>query len=104
MAKKTQRSTGNDEPQTAERHPEDLIFETKSFLNNLSQVQDEKLAALVLTLGISERGEDWLFDYIHNCDEPVTFDEYLERFGTTYDEIVTVKSGKTAGRSKRRGK
>jgi len=70
------------------RHPEDAIFEVKNFVNQLSKAQGEKFDALCKSLGLSEKGVDWLFDYVYNCDEPVCFDEYLAKFGVEYRDCL----------------
>lgn len=71
------------------RHPEDIIFEIKSFVNQLSKVQEEKFRLLCKELGANEKGEDWLFDYVHNCDDNLCFDEYLAKYGVAYADCVS---------------
>jgi hypothetical protein len=71
------------------RHPEDAIAEVKTFVNQLSEVQGEKFDALCKSLGMNEKGADWLFDYVYNCDEPVCFDEYLAKFGEEYRDCLS---------------
>ncbi len=73
----------------APRHPEDLIFEVKSFINKLSEVQEEKFEQMCRELGIVEQGKDWLFDYVYNCDDGICFDEYLEKYGVKYPECIS---------------
>lgn len=71
-----------------------MIFEVKAFVNQLSEVQEERYNSLCKKLGMNEKGRDWLFDYVHNCDEPLCFDEYLAKYGVSYEQCV-VRSGKT---------
>lgn len=74
------------------RHPEDIIFEVKTFVNQLSKVQEEKFQLLCKELGMNEKGKDWLFDYVYNCEEPVCFDEYLAKYGVEYAECTASAS------------
>jgi hypothetical protein len=60
------------------RHPEDRIYETKKFINELSKVQDRKFNKLVKKLGLTERNADFLFDYIYNETRDISFGEYLD--------------------------
>jgi hypothetical protein len=79
-------------PLAAGHHPEDLIFETKKFINQLGTVQEEKFTILCSSLSMTEKGKDWLFDYVYNCDEPLCFDEYLAKYGIEYSECVLTPS------------
>ncbi len=63
------------------KHPDDRIFATKDFINELSKVQDRYFKKLVKKLGIDSQLEDHLFDYIYNEDKMVTFGEYLDQLG-----------------------
>jgi len=63
------------------KHPDDRIFATKDFINELSKVQDRYFKKLVKKLKIDSQLEDHLFDYIYNEDKMVTFGEYLDGFG-----------------------
>ncbi len=60
-------------------HPDDQIFKVKDFINELSKVQDAYFSALTDHLKLDKQVEDYLFDYIFNETEPVTFGEYLDR-------------------------
>ncbi len=60
------------------KHPEDRIYETKKFINELSKVQDRKFNKLVKKLCVSKTGADALFDYIYNESRDISFGEYLE--------------------------
>lgn len=71
-------------------HPEDLIYKVRVFVKELAKVQDEKFDALVETLGLNEKGEEWLWDYIFNSDEDTneSFEEYLDNYGLTYEGLL----------------
>lgn len=69
-------------------HPEDRIFSDKEFINRLQSHVDLVYGLLANDLRLNEKGKDWLFDYIYNCDEPIEFEEYLERFDVKYRELV----------------
>lgn len=60
------------------RHPDDRIFATKNFINELSKVQDRYFEKLCKKLDFPKETEDFLFDYIFNEKENVTFGEYLD--------------------------
>lgn len=62
-------------------HPDDQIFKVKDFINELSKVQDAYFSALTEHLEIPKEAEDYLFDYIFNENEMVTFGEYLDKLG-----------------------
>lgn len=61
------------------KHPDDRIFATKDFINELSKVQDRYFKRLCKKLGATKEVEDYLFDYIFNEREMVTFGEYLDK-------------------------
>lgn len=63
------------------RHPDDRIMATKDFINELSKVQDRYFKKLCRKLEIPKETEDYLFDYIFNERDGVTFGEYLDRMG-----------------------
>ena len=63
------------------RHPDDRIMATKDFINELSKVQDRYFKKLCRMLEIPKETEDYLFDYIFNEREEVTFGEYLDKLG-----------------------
>ncbi len=63
------------------KHPDDRIFATKDFINELSKVQDRYFKKLAKKLKIDPQLEDHLFDYIYNEDKMVTFGEYLDELG-----------------------
>jgi hypothetical protein len=63
------------------RHPDDRIFATKEFISELSKVQDRYFKKLCRKLNLPKENEDYLFDYIFNEKDPLTFGEYLDRMG-----------------------
>lgn len=63
------------------RHPDDRIMATKDFINELSKVQDRYFKKLCLKLELPKETEDYLFDYIFNERDGVTFGEYLDKLG-----------------------
>lgn len=62
-------------------HPDDRIMATKDFINEMSKVQDRYFKKLCSKLCLPNEAEDYLFDYIFNESDPVTFGEYLDRIG-----------------------
>lgn len=63
------------------KHPDDRIFATKDFINELSKVQDRYFKKLCKKLDLPKETEDYLFDYIFNERDEVTFGEYLDAMG-----------------------
>lgn len=63
------------------KHPDDRIFATKDFINELSKVQDRYFKKLCRKLDLSKELEDYLFDYIFNEHDQITFGEYLDKLG-----------------------
>lgn len=63
------------------KHPDDRIFATKDFINELSKVQDRYFKKLCKKLDLPKQTEDYLFDYIFNETRPITFGEYLDAMG-----------------------
>ena len=59
---------------------EDLIFKTREFVQELSKVQDLYYNTLKEELNLAKEAEDFLFDYIYNWDEPISFEEHLEKY------------------------
>lgn len=68
-------------------HPEDEIYRVKTFINELSLVQDRYHKDLCKKLGTTDEGSDWLFDYVYNHTDADTFEEYLEKHGKTFGEL-----------------
>lgn len=72
------------------RHPDDAIFETKTFLNELSKIQNQYFDTLLQDLNLTEEGEGWLFDFIFNGDEEdnkMLFTEFLEDRNKKYEDF-----------------
>ncbi len=63
------------------KHPDDRIFATKDFINELSKVQDRYFKKLCKKLDLHKEAEDYLFDYIYNENKELTFGEYLDKLG-----------------------
>jgi hypothetical protein len=75
-------------------HPEDAIHKTKTFINELRQVQETYFNKLVSDLRLTKNGEDWLFDYVYNTTDEEGydgFDHYLEQFKQKYEKLVSVQ-------------
>lgn len=63
---------------------EDQIAKTREFIQELSRVQDLYYETLKTELNfLSAKGEEFLFDYIFNSGEEITFEEYLDKFNVT---------------------
>jgi len=71
-------------------HPEDYIYQVKTFVNELQKVQTEYFQELATSLSLTEEGQDWLHDYIYNSEdgEYDDFSHYLEEYKKTYEELV----------------
>jgi len=59
---------------------EDRIYEVKKFVTELSKVQDRYFAELVQELNLSEKAEEYLFDYIFNESDSEDFESYLMKY------------------------
>jgi hypothetical protein len=66
---------------------EDLIFKNREFIKEIEKVQDLYFETLVLELGLNDKGEEWLFDYIYNGDLGLSFSEYLTDYGVDESSI-----------------
>jgi hypothetical protein len=80
-------------PYTPEgKHPEDAIYEVKSFFDKLKDVQEDYFQRLSKGLKLTEEGEEYLFDYILNIenetDEIDDFAQYLETLGKKYEDLI----------------
>lgn len=66
-------------------HPEDLIYKTKKFINELQTVQDYYFNNLVKDINLNKEYEDYLFDFIFNSQEDNYdgFDHYLEEMNVS---------------------
>lgn len=73
---------------TEKIHIDDLIYDTKKFIFNLSRIQDQYFKDLVERLDLTDMGEEWLFDYVFNHSKDETFEEYIVRHNRTMDEMV----------------
>ena len=78
-------------------HPEDEIARVSAFLTELTNVQTLYFKQLVADLGLNEKGDEWLFDYVFNYSEDgkLTFEEYLDKYKIKYKELV--KKSKACG-------
>ena len=80
-------------PYTPEgKHPEDAIYEVKSFFDKLRDVQDDYFERLSEGLNLTDEGKDFLFDYIYNVsnnDEQIDdFSHYLETLNKNYEDLI----------------
>ena len=80
-------------PYTPEgKHPEDAIYEVKTFVNKLQDVQEDYVQRLSKGLKLTQEGEEFLFDYIYNIDnknrEIDDFAHYLEILGRNYENLI----------------
>jgi hypothetical protein len=80
-------------PYTPEgKHPEDAIYEVKTFINKLQDVQEDYVQRLSKGLKLTQEGEEYLFDYIYNIDnknrEIDDFAHYLEILGRNYENLI----------------
>ena len=81
------------QPYTPEgKHPEDAIYEVKTFVNKLQDVQEDYVQRLSKGLRLTQEGEEYLFDYIYNIDnknrEIDDFAHYLETLGRNYKDLI----------------
>jgi hypothetical protein len=61
---------------------EDMIYANKTFIRKLADVQDLYFNTMCEEIGVNVKGNDWLFDYVFNCDdEKEDFLTYLDRYG-----------------------
>jgi hypothetical protein len=74
------------------KHPEDAIYEVKSFFDKLKDVQDDYFERLSKGLNLTEDGRDFLFDYIYNVendDQQIDdFAHYLETLNKNYEDLI----------------
>lgn len=70
------------------RHPEDVIFHEKQYIDRLQRHIDEVFNKLTADLNLNEKGTNWLFDYIYNESHDIDFEEFLAKTGVTYDTLV----------------
>jgi hypothetical protein len=82
------------QPYTPEgKHPEDAIYEVKSFFKKLQDVQEDYFQRLSKGLKLTEEGEEYLFDYIYNVNnddqEIDDFAHYLETLNKNYKDLIS---------------
>ena len=70
-------------------HPEDRIFKDKTFINRLGEVQNASFEQLVQDLNLNQDGSDLLFDYVYNEEHDLSFDEWLDKLGRSYQSLVS---------------
>lgn len=68
-------------------HPEDRIYRDREYIHRLRAHLDEVYDALERDLRVKE-GKNWLFDFIHNEDSLIEFEDYLAEYGVQYKDIV----------------
>lgn len=71
-------------------HPEDRIYRDREYIERLQAHIDSICAALEKDLGI-KNDSTWLFDFIHNEDRNIEFEDYLGERGVRYKDIVQSK-------------
>ncbi len=63
---------------------EDEIYRVSTFIRELQKVQDDYYEKLVDFMNkhekVDEKIKDFLFDYIYNESDKITFDEFLDKF------------------------
>jgi hypothetical protein len=65
------------------------IATTKNFINKLRDVQEQCFSDLLGELNLNTTGEEFLFDYIYNCDSEVpSFENYLKEFNKTINDLT----------------
>jgi len=71
-------------------HPEDAIYKTKTFINELQIVQENYFTELLNELKLTKEGESWLFDYIYNHEDKEIddFSHFLSMFNKKYEDMV----------------
>jgi hypothetical protein len=70
------------------QHPEDRIFRDKEYIDRLQRHIHSVYELLAYDLRINEKGKELLFDYVYNEDREITFEEFLQKIGVDYDELV----------------
>lgn len=68
-------------------HPEDKIYAVKKFINELSNVQDFYFNQLLLELDLNEKAHDYLFDYVFNTEDQISFEDFLIDFKLKYEDL-----------------
>ena len=71
-------------------HPEDRIFRDREYIQRLQKHIDSVHELLANDLRLTQKGQDWLFDYVFNEDsKDIEFEEYLEKYKVKYKDLVT---------------
>jgi len=69
-------------------HPEDRIFRDKEYTQRLQKHIDEVYESLAQDLRLNESGRDWLFDFFYNEEDNIEFEDYLQKSGILYKDLV----------------
>jgi hypothetical protein len=74
---------------------EDTIYHAQTFIQNLERVQQREFEELFGQLKIDgfcdsweseKQAEDFLFDYVFNCEDLIEFWDYCKRFNLDMEE------------------
>lgn len=71
-------------------HPEDRIYRDREYIGRLQAHINMIYDALEEDLGV-KNDSNWLFDFIHNEDRNIEFEDYLGERGVRYKDIVQSK-------------
>lgn len=71
-------------------HPEDRIYRDREYIGRLQAHINSIYDALEEDLGV-KNDSNWLFDFIHNEDRNIEFEDYLGERGVRYRDIVQSK-------------
>lgn len=63
-----------------------IISAAKKLIKKLEKIQEKEFNELVADLNLNEKMADWMFDYLYNCEEDVSFDGYLSKYGVSRHE------------------
>lgn len=77
---------------TGGEHPEDRIYRDREYIHRTRLHLSEVYEALEKDLCVKP-DENWLFDFVHNEDRNIEFEDYLGEFGMRYKDIVSRKGG-----------
>lgn len=71
---------------------EKLIKENKIFMERMKKIEESYFQELLSELNLNEKGEDWLFDYLHNTqkDQYYDFSSYLEKYKIPHENIFKI--------------
>lgn len=76
------------------QHPEDRIYADKQYINRLQEHMSQVFQKLIKDLQISKEGEELLFDFVFNEEEPMEFSDMLTNTGIAYSSLKKEKLGK----------